>query len=132
MIAVQRRQPLPLVNPVSLFLLLLLVLAAVAALPALRDIPFTNHARDGHADQAYNATVIQERMSSKSCAPILTYVCEDATIVMCPVGPDPNGLWMALRIGTATGEPGIVTGFAAPRSYWAARVAGCTPVSYVP
>jgi hypothetical protein len=122
------------VNPLLIALMLALVaaLVAVATLPALRDIPFTNHAKDGHVDQAWNATIISARISSRRCTPIVAYACTRQTFVMCPVGSNLDDLWMGLIIGTANGEPAVVTGYAAPRSYWMKRVAGCLPVSYMP
>jgi hypothetical protein len=101
---------------IALALAFALVLAAVAALPALHDIPFTRHAQEGHLEQQWNATIIAARLSSRSCKPILAFSCERTTIVMCPVD-DPNDLWTGLIIGTQTDLPVIVTGYAAPRSY---------------
>jgi hypothetical protein len=115
-----------------LMLVLATVLAAVATLPALGDIPFTRHAQEGHMEQEWNATLITARISSRQCSPILAYSCERATIVMCPAGPDPEDLWTGVVIGTQTDAPAIVTGFAAPHSYWMSRVKSCIPVSYIP
>ena len=122
------------VNPLPLVIILVLTVAlvAVATMPALRDIPFTNHARDGHNGQAWTATGISARLSSRSCSPILAYSCSQTTIVLCPVGPDLDDLWTGLIIGTATGQPTVVTGYAAPWSYWEKRVSRCLPISYVP
>jgi hypothetical protein len=118
--------------PVLAFVLVLAaVLLAVATLPVLRDIPFTNHAIQGHQAQQWNAAIISARISSRSCNPILAYACAHATIVMCPVGV-PDDLWTGLIIGTDTGSPAVVTGYAAPASYWFRRVSSCLPVSYVP
>jgi hypothetical protein len=121
------------INPTLVLIALVLtaVLLAVATMPALRDIPFTQHAVDEHAGQQWDATLISARLSSRSCKPILAFSCKQTTIVMCPVG-DPDDLWTGLVIGTATGAPAIVTGYAAPASYWFKRTSGCLPVSYVP
>ena len=127
-------------NPVSfLFLLLIVAMVAVAVapiaanIPALQDIPWTNHALRDHGDREWNASTVSARLSSRSCHPIEAYACSSRTVVMCPVG-DPDDLWIGLFIGTAPGNdgPAVVTGYAAPRSYWEQRVSGCLPVEYVP
>ena len=66
----------------ALALVLAAVLIAVATLPALSDIPFTQHAVDEHAGQRWDATLISARLSSRSCSPILAYSCKSTTIVM--------------------------------------------------
>jgi molybdopterin/thiamine biosynthesis adenylyltransferase len=115
----------------------LIVYAAVIAMaPVIDDlqaIPMTQHALQQHQGQLYDAAAITARMNAHTCSPIESYTCKDTVVMMCPVGPNPNGLWIGLVIGTANpAGPQIVTGYAAPASYWHGRVASCKPMALVP
>jgi len=119
---------------ISLWALAVLMVyaAAVAARPLIGNIPLTRHAQQQHVGQLYDATKIITRINTRTCSPIETYTCKDTIVVMCPVGPDQNALWMGLVIGTAKANPQVVTGYAAPAWYWHSRVAGCEPTALIP
>lgn len=109
------------------------LMVAVAAAPMIGNLPLTKHAQTAHEGQLYSAAKIVARRSARSCQPIESYSCKQTIVVMCPVGPDPNQLWMGLVIGTANpAGPCVVTGYAAPSWYWHSRVTGCSPMAIVP
>jgi hypothetical protein len=103
----------------------------------LGELPWTRHARDAHKDQAWSTAGVIDAISRENCSPIYMYSCPVQWEIryVCPAerGSD---LWLGLIVGykTLTGDPIIITGYAARLSFWLKSMAddGCTLVGQIP
>ena len=119
----------------GILLLVLILIIALMALPfapaivnaligaldstATWDAPLTKHAEESHAEEAWNATKVQEYFQQKGCQPS-GYYCEseDVDVFYCD-SPNEPGKAIGLIIGHTVKQ--IVTGFVAPKNYWTSR-----------
>jgi len=89
-------------------------------IPASKEViaaPLTEHARSGHAQEAWNAETIQQHMLDGNCDPIM-YSCpqQDYNVVYCEENEDMS---IGLIIGRTIEQ--VVTGFMSKTSYWENR-----------
>ena len=105
--------------PVLPLLLMVLLLLAVLAVGLLQyaELPFTDHARQAHAGEKWNATTIAGYFDQGGCTPT-EYACPDRDfrVAYCEIN---DGKSIGLIIGLAVEK--IITGFMAPTSYWQNR-----------
>ena len=95
-------------------------LALPAAQPApgkYADIPLTEHAKEAHATDPYNAQTIVNYFDTGKCIP-QEYACAalDYRVSYCRMA---NGKSIGLIIGIISNK--IITGFMATNSYWGDR-----------
>jgi hypothetical protein len=108
---------------------------SIPDLSTLPGLPRTEHARTGHKDQLWNVDNIVPKLSERTCRPIIAWSCPQEAKLICQVEPV-TMLYVGLIVGDRTYPEGaIVTGYAAPLSYWEAAAIrdGCVgPVIIVP
>ena len=80
-------------------------------------IPLTNHAKNSHKNQSWNATTIQNYMYSGGCKPTI-YQCpdDDFEVKYCQINDDKS---IGLIIGLTVKQ--IVTGYMADTNHWTDR-----------
>ena len=111
----------PATNRSSLPLLLVAALPFVAVLSVrllqYAEIPLTNHARQAHASETWNATSIANYFDQGGCTPT-EYVCKDSDfrVAYCEID---RGKAIGLVIGLSVEK--IITGFMADTTYWQRR-----------
>jgi len=105
--------------PVLPWLLMALLLLAVLGVGLLQyaELPFTEHARQAHAGEKWNATSIAGYFDQGGCTPT-EYAClgGDFRVAYCEIN---GGKSIGLIIGLAVEK--IITGFMAPTTYWQNR-----------
>jgi hypothetical protein len=102
----------------SLLILTFLLLAAIGlALLRYAELPFTDHARQAHAGETWNATSIAEYFDQGGCTPT-EYACPDLDfrVAYCEID---GGKSIGLTIGLKVQQ--VITGFMASTDYWQNR-----------
>jgi hypothetical protein len=83
----------------------------------LDSLPLTNHAKESHASESWNAATIKDYMTKRACTPS-EYMCadNDTEIAYCEIKP---GYSIGLVVGRTVRQ--IITGFAGPTNFWQSR-----------
>ena len=120
---------------VSVILIVIVVFAVVGVMQAvlprvedLGDLPLTDHAKNGHLDQAWTATRIISAMTGGGCHPVVIFVCADEIRYFCP-DPDNPSNYLGLIVGKTSNV--VITGWTARIKYWLSAVTrdGCIPAA---
>lgn len=120
---------------VSVVLIIVVVFAVMGvietvapSLDDLKDLPLTDHAKNGHLDQAWTASLIMGVMTRNECRPMLVFICTDEIRYFCPDPSNPNN-YLGLIVGKTSQV--AITGFTARVKYWLSAVTrdNCIPAA---
>jgi len=114
------------------------LLALVLLLGQVLGAGLTRHAVEAHAGEAWNAVAAMEALRRGGCPGAEAYYSEPRAtfLVLCPLGPDREGLWGGLFLRPNRAGAGLVavTAYAAPRARWdrLLRRDGYAPIPLLP
>ena len=111
-------------NLKTLFILALIALLAyLAIIPGLANIPLSDHAKNEHKNQKWNAASILTTINNGGCGQVDVYACSNDTLIYtCQSPSDPTKL-LGLVVGQTVKQ--VITGYSSRASHWNKKTGKC-------